>query len=101
MARYLVETSHTARECMWAMEQALRGDTAFLDHFEWGCKDGEHRGWAMVDAENKFAAQLLVPRVMHPYTRIVELTQFSPAEARAYHEILLPVHAAPYARLGS
>ena len=52
-----------------------------MNRFEWGCKDGDHRGWAIVDAEHKFAAQALVPRVMHPYTRIVELTRFNATEA--------------------
>jgi hypothetical protein len=95
MARYLVETNHTARECTWALKQALRGDTAFLDRFEWGCRDGDHRGWAIVDAEDRFAAQAMVPRLLRPYTRIVELTPFSPKEALAYHEALWTDHPRP------
>ena len=93
MARYLVETNHTARECMWALKQALRENPEFLTQFEWGCKDGEHRGWAIVDAEDKFAVQALIPQILRPYTRIVALNEFTPGEAQAYHEGLLPLQS--------
>jgi hypothetical protein len=87
MARYLVETGHTDRECLWALKQSLRDGPEYVSRFEWGCKDGEHRGWAIVEAEHKFAAQALVPQLLRPYTRIIELNQFSQAEAAAYHEV--------------
>ena len=93
MSRYLVESTHTARECTWALKKALQYDPAYFDQFEWGCKDGDHRGWAIVEAEDKFAEHAMVPRVVRPYTRIVELNQFSPEEARAYHEALWPAHS--------
>src|SRR4029450_11663255 len=40
MARYLVETNHTARECTWALKNAIQDNPEFLSRFEWGCKDG-------------------------------------------------------------
>ena len=92
MSRYLVETTHTARECTWALKKALQYNPQFLTIFEWGCKDGDHRGWAIVEAEDKFAVHALVPRVLRPYTHIVELNPFTPAEAQAYHEALWPAH---------
>ena len=85
MAKYLVEMSHTARECAWALTTALHEGPDFLARFEWGCEDGEHVGWAIVEAENKFVAQELVPRILRPKTRIVGLNQFTPEQVRAFH----------------
>jgi hypothetical protein len=93
----MVETNHTARECLWALKQTLHESPEFLAHFEWGCEDGDHRGWAIVEAEHKFAAQALVPQTLRPYTNIVALNEFTPGEAAAYHEALFPVGPTPHA----
>ena len=89
MARFLIETRHTPRECLWAAHQQTDNYTEFVTRFAWGCKDGEHSGWAIVEAADKFAAQALVPRPLHPKTRIVELNGFTPEEGRAFHEGLV------------
>jgi len=86
MSRYLVEVTHTQRECVWAVKQLLDAGPEFLARFDWGCQDGEHVGWALVEADSKFAAQELVPRVLRPKARIVELCQFTPEQVRAFHE---------------
>ena len=89
MPQYLIETRHSPRECIWAAHQHTDDYGAFIARFAWGCKDGEHCGWAIVEAVTKFAAQALVPRPLHPMTRIVELNQFTPEEGRAFHEGVL------------
>lgn len=86
MSKFLVEMTHTSRECAWALKQTLDAGPAFLNRFDFGCKDGEHVGWAIVDVESKFAAQELVPRILRPKARIVELCQFTPEQVRAFHE---------------
>jgi hypothetical protein len=86
MPKYLIESSHTARECVWALKVLLSETPETLDQFQWGCRDGEHVGWAVVEAENKFVAQELVPLKLRPKARIVELYQFRPEEIRAFHE---------------
>jgi len=89
MPKYLVETAHTPRECVWALKQMLDQGPEFLERFDWGCHDGEHVGWAIIEAENKFVAQELVPRILRPKARIVELCQFTPDQVRTYHEAQL------------
>ena len=34
----------------------------YLTHFDWGCKDGEHTGWAILEAGSKAEDQLLGQR---------------------------------------
>jgi hypothetical protein len=82
----MVEMSHTQRECVWALKALLDGAPGFLDRFDWGCQDGEHVGWAIIEAENKFQAQELVPQILRAKTRILELRQFTPDQVRSLRE---------------
>jgi hypothetical protein len=86
MARFLVESSHTARECVWALRELVHESEDTLDQYEWGCKDGEHVGWAIVEAETKFEVLARIPRVLRPQTHIVQLNQFTAEEVVAFHE---------------
>jgi hypothetical protein len=86
MAKYLVEVAHTDRECVWSLQRFLEDSPDGLALFQWGCKDGVHVGWAVLDAEHRFGAQTLVPQILRAKTRIVELCVFSPEEIRAFHE---------------
>jgi len=85
MSRYLVEVTHTPRECAWALKRLLEAGPEFLARFDWGCEDGEHVGWTILDAESKFAAQEIVPLVLRPKARIVQLNQFTPEQVEAFH----------------
>jgi hypothetical protein len=84
--RYMVEVSHTPRECVWALKRMLEAGPEFLARFDWGCKDGDHTGWAVLDAESKFEIQELVPQVMRAKARIVQLNEFTPEEVEAFHD---------------
>jgi hypothetical protein len=85
MSKYLVELAHTERECVWAVKQLLDAGPEFLARFDWGCRDGEHIGWAIVEADNKFGAQELIPPIFRFKARIVELGKFTPEEVLASH----------------
>ena len=93
MAKYLVETSHSPRHCVWALQTDRDEAKEMVSRFAWGCADGEHCGWAIVEAEHKFAAQALVPRVLRSGMRIVELREFTLEEAQAFHSGVLSASA--------
>jgi hypothetical protein len=50
MKRFLVIVPHTKAECKQALAQVLA--VGFITHFDWGCMDGNHTGWAILEAEN-------------------------------------------------
>lgn len=83
MPSYLVISPHTKEECLMVLQDLLA--TGYLTHFEWGCKDGDHTGWAMIEAESKAQAMMAVPSVGRGRARVVQLTKFSPDEVRAMH----------------
>ena len=76
MDRYLIESPHSAEDCSKVIEEVeLAG---YLHHFEWGCKDGVHSAWAIIEAENRSHARQIVPWMVRDKARIVKLERFGP-----------------------
>jgi len=74
MNRYLIETPHTAEECLDLIK--VLNAQGYLMHFDWGCKAGIHSGWAIIEAENVAQARLVVPPLVRSRARIVKLNKF-------------------------
>jgi hypothetical protein len=83
MQRFLVVSNHSSEDCIRALKEALA--IGYLTHFDWGCKDGEHTGWAVLEAESKEQAMLSVPTFLRPQAKVVKLTTFHPDKVRAMH----------------
>ncbi len=49
----------------------------FLTHADWGCRDGDHRAWTIVDVDSKADALAIVPPAFRADARIVSLTKFT------------------------
>ena len=79
MARYIIEVSHEADEkaCAVAVEILLRTGSHYLTNAEWGCMDGDHRGWIIVEADSREEARSVLPPLYRPQARIVKLNRFS------------------------
>lgn len=77
MDRYLVISNHTAEDCKMAIRHFMEYHSGFLNHFEWGCMDGEHAAYAIVEAENHEHAKMAVPALLRDKAKVVKLTSFS------------------------
>ena len=86
MSDYLIESTHTPEECLTELDTIVREDPKVLDRFEFGCLSGEHRGVAIVQAENETRALGLVPSTIRSRTRVIPLTRFTPEQIRMAHE---------------
>jgi hypothetical protein len=84
MQKYLVETTHTFEDCADVIGQFAH--YGYITHFEWGCKAGEHKGWAIIEAENKEEAMMVVPSMLRNKSRVVGLNTFSPEEIQKMHK---------------
>ena len=73
MDRFLVESPHTTHECKLAVK--LVQSMGFLNSFDWGCKDGIHTGWTVIEAENAAQALGVVP-ALRETARAVKLSKF-------------------------
>ena len=47
--------------------------------FDWGCMNGVHTGWAIIEAENEAQAHLAVPPLVRGQARVVRLNKFDAA----------------------
>ena len=76
MDRFLVESPHTIHDCKLAVK--LVQSMGYLNNFDWGCMDGVHTGWAVIEAENAAQALGVVPAVVRDKARAVKLSKFEP-----------------------
>ena len=75
---YLIEAPHSPDECAQAMDEALAKGPRFLAQFDWGCVEGEHTGWATVEAGNESEARSMVPAVVRSKARVVRVGKVTP-----------------------
>lgn len=83
MDRFLIISPHTEADCVNALKQIEAA--GYITHFEWGCKDGEHTGWYILEAENAKEAIMVVPTAQRPTAKAVRLVRFSPEEVHKMH----------------
>ena len=79
MSRFLIEIHHDAEEfaCARVVKFFLESGSHLLSNADWGCKDGVHSAWLIVEVDTKDEARLTVPVPFRPQARIVGLNKFS------------------------
>lgn len=79
MYRFLIEVPHEEETvaCARAVEILLSTGSHFLSHAEWGCLDGVHKGWIILEAENKEQAKNMLPPAYRNEALIVKLNKFT------------------------
>ena len=92
MARFLIEVPHDpgVAACVRAVELFLRTGSHFLTHAEWGCKDGEHSAWMIIEVDGRDEARNVIPAIFRAQARIVQLNEFTMNDL----EGMLPSHEA-------
>ena len=84
MDRYLVIVPHTPKDCLRAIKHVEA--VGMITHFDWGCKDGDHTGYVVLEADDKNQAQMVVPSFQRPQSHVIKLTKFSPDDVKAMHD---------------
>lgn len=79
MPKFLIEVPHAADElaCARAVQIFLATGSHFLTHADWGCMDGVHSAWIIVEMDSKAEALGIVPPGFRSVARVVGLNQFS------------------------
>ncbi len=79
MSKFLIEVPHGAdkKACDQAIQVFLQTGSHFLTHAEWGCMDGEHKAWIIVEVETREDARYIVPPLFRQDAKIVQLTTFT------------------------
>lgn len=88
-ARFLVEVPHeeTIVACARVVDVFLRTGSHFLSNADWGCRDGAHKAWIVVEVDSKEEARSVVPPQFRAQAKVVQLNKFTVEEInRILHE---------------
>ena len=55
----------------------LNSGSHFLRNADWGCRDGVHKAWMILDLESKDEALQIVPPTFRANANIVEISKFT------------------------
>ena len=79
MGRFLVRVPHDPEPlaCAKVVDVFLRTGSHYLAGADWGCADGDHNAWMIVDADSKDDARQVVPAAFRSETRVVSLNKFT------------------------
>jgi hypothetical protein len=80
--KFLIEVPHDANTaaCARVVDIFLKSGSHFLSRADWGCRDGVHKAWMMVEVGSKEDAVRIVPPAFRDHAKIVQLNCFSVEE---------------------
>jgi hypothetical protein len=78
MAKFLIELPHESEAvaCARAIKVLLQSGSHFLTHADYGCEDGVHKAWIVVEVDSKDDARLILPPVYRGQATIIRLCKF-------------------------
>ena len=82
---FLVTTTHTAEQCLAALDELNAKAQKLLAKIDWGCMAGDHTGYAFVSAVDGKAAIAKLPEINRATAKAVKVTKFTP-------EMLADIH---------
>ena len=79
MARYLIEVPHDpeVKACARVVQVFLATGSHLLTHADWGCLDGQHSAWIIVETDSKEEARYVVPPAFRAGAKITGLNKFT------------------------
>ncbi len=83
MAMYLIMSKHEPEECLRALDEQL--EKGLLDNFVYGCKSGDHTGYAIVEVKNMSEALALVPDFLQETACVSKVDKFTRGEIKSLH----------------
>ena len=94
MGKYLIEVPHEASEsaCVNAVRVFMETGSHFLTKADWGCHDGEHKAWLLVEVDNKDQASQIIPPVFRSEAKIIKLHTFTREEMDNMEEVHTEKH---------
>jgi len=85
MTKYLITSKHEPDDCLRALDEGLAMGPKVLDKFVFGCKEGDHTGYAIVDVKSLSEALAMVPGFLQESACVTKVDKFTPAEIKSFH----------------
>jgi hypothetical protein len=79
MEKYLIEVPHDAEKvaCARTIQTFLNTGSHFLMNADWGCEEGVHKAWFVLELESKEEARAILPPAYRSQATIVKLNKFT------------------------
>jgi hypothetical protein len=79
MNQYLIEVPHEEDviSCAKAVRILMSTGSHFMTNAVYGCRDGVHKAWVIVDVDSKEEAKSILPPELRSIATIVQLNKFS------------------------
>jgi hypothetical protein len=84
--KYLIKSTHTAEQCLASLDEMSKTDPKLLDKFTWGCKSGDHTGYAVLEGESDSAVRSMLPTSARTSAKIEKVDKFTAEEIKAMHQ---------------
>lgn len=85
MALFVITSKHDPVQCLQALDEIAEKGSDTLDKFVYGCRDGDHTAYAIVDAANDKEALSLVPDSLLDSACITRVDKFTAEEIESFH----------------
>ncbi len=78
MPKFLIEVPHKADQaaCERAVRTFLQTGSHFLANADWGCPDGEHKAWMLLEIGSREDARSILPPSYRSQAKIVRLKKY-------------------------
>lgn len=86
MVRYLIASRHDPDQCQRALDETLDKGQGVLEKFSFGCIEGDHTGYAIIDVKSMSDALAMVPDFLQESACITRVEKHTSAEIRALHK---------------
>jgi hypothetical protein len=84
MSMFMIESPHTPEECLAVMDDAAKAKE--LSAWSWGCMDGNHTAYRMVQAKDEAAALAMVPESVRAKAHAYKVSKMTPAMLASAHK---------------
>lgn len=82
MPRFLIEVPHEPEKvaCARVVDVFQKSGSHWVTHADWGCRDGDHKAWIIIEANDRNEARQVVPPAFRESAKITGLNKFSVEE---------------------
>ena len=79
MPRFIIEVPHEDNEveCARAAKVLLQSGSHYLTNADYGCLDGDHRCWMIIEVGSSEEASAILPPSLRMKAKIVKLNKFT------------------------
>lgn len=88
MPRFLIEVAHDnapdAVACSKVIQIFQQTGSHWVTHADWGCRDGNHKAWLVLEGETKEEVRLVVPAQFRAEARITRLAKFTTDQINSF-----------------